>query len=148
MQNTVFLFMHYSSRYLHWKGNHKAASSGIGGVQLCLHQSRGIIQLIMDMRIIKLVLFFLLLLPASTIAQNSAGVQKAPAVPTHIDVKERTIKDLLYFRMTFSSAPRPKRISSTTIWSKTSKMRESRSQKTIYMVVCQTERNLYQSSNG
>lgn len=61
------------------------------------------------MKILKLIFFFLLLSPVSTIAQNSAGVQKTPAVPTHIDVKERTIKDLLYFPFSCINAYMPTR---------------------------------------
>jgi hypothetical protein len=45
--------------------------------------------------------------PASVIAQNKVGALKSPAVPTHIDVKERTIQDLLYFPFTCINAYMP-----------------------------------------
>lgn len=61
------------------------------------------------MKIFKLILFFVLLSPASIIAQNSANVQKTPAVPTHIDVKERTIKDILFFPFSCINAYLPTR---------------------------------------
>lgn len=46
----------------------------------------------------------MLMLPASIIAQNGVGNQETPAVPTHIDVKERTIRDLLFFPFTCINA--------------------------------------------
>ena len=57
------------------------------------------------MKIIRLIAILLLMLPALTMAQNSVDAQKTPAVPTHIDVKERTIRDLLYFPFSCISAP-------------------------------------------
>ena len=38
-----------------------------------------------------------------------AQAQKTPAIPTHIDVKERTIQDLLYFPFTCINAYMPTR---------------------------------------
>ena len=46
----------------------------------------------------------MLLLPASSIAQNRTGTLKAPVSPTPISVKERSIKDLLYFPFTCVTA--------------------------------------------
>ena len=40
---------------------------------------------------------FVLLSPALSVAQNAVGTLKAPAAPTPIEIKERTISDLLYF---------------------------------------------------
>ena len=45
----------------------------------------------------KILVTILLLSPLTSIAQNSVGVLKAPAAPTPIEYKERTIQDLLYF---------------------------------------------------
>lgn len=50
-----------------------------------------------DMNIRKIVVFLLLLSPVFSMAQNPVGKLKAPAVPTPIENKERTIQDLLYF---------------------------------------------------
>ena len=61
------------------------------------------------MKIIRLIAIPLLLLPALTMAQNSVDAQKTPAVPTHIDVKERTIRDLLYFPFSCINAYMPTR---------------------------------------
>jgi len=45
----------------------------------------------------RLFIIFMLLMPAITYAQNSAGRLNAPSQPTDIEVRERTISDLLYF---------------------------------------------------
>lgn len=50
-------------------------------------------------------LFFLASLTA--LAQKYTGSLKVPAIPTHIDVKERTIQDLLYFPFTCINAYMP-----------------------------------------
>ena len=50
---------------------------------------------------------FVLLSSASSIAQNSVSTQETPAVPTHIDVKERTIRDLLFFPFSCLNAHMP-----------------------------------------
>ena len=50
---------------------------------------------------------FLLLASASSMAQNSVGTLKAPAAPTPIEVRERTIHDLLYFPFSCISDPMP-----------------------------------------
>jgi hypothetical protein len=42
----------------------------------------------------------MLVMPAITYAQNSAGRLNAPSQPTDIEVRERTISDLLYFPFT------------------------------------------------
>ena len=51
----------------------------------------------------------MLLLPASINAQNGVGNQKTPAIPTHIDVQERTISDLLFFPFSCINAYMPTR---------------------------------------
>ena len=48
----------------------------------------------------RLFIIFMLLMPAITYAQNSAGRLNAPSQPTDIEVRERTISDLLYFPFT------------------------------------------------
>lgn len=53
----------------------------------------------------RLVSFFLLLMPVIIIAQNSAGHLNLPAQPTQIEVKERTISDLLYYPFSCVEAP-------------------------------------------
>ena len=53
----------------------------------------------------RLVSFFLLLMPVISNAQNSAGHLNAPSQPTQIEVKERTIIDLLYFPFSCVEAP-------------------------------------------
>ena len=53
----------------------------------------------------RLVSFFLLLMPVISNAQNSAGHLNAPSQPTQIEVKERTISDLLYFPFSCVEAP-------------------------------------------
>ena len=50
---------------------------------------------------------FMLLSPVSAVAQNRVGSLKAPAEPTPIEVKERTIKDLLYFPFSCITASMP-----------------------------------------
>ena len=45
----------------------------------------------------RLFIIFMLVMPAITYAQNSAGRLNAPSQPTDIEVRERTISDLLYF---------------------------------------------------
>ena len=57
----------------------------------------------------KLIAILLLLWPVSMMAQNSKDSGKTPAVPTHIDVKERTIRDLLYFPFSCINAYMPTR---------------------------------------
>ena len=57
----------------------------------------------MDMR--KTFVLILLLSSLSTMAQNSVGTLKAPSAPTPVDVRERTIQDLLYFPFSCISAP-------------------------------------------
>ena len=57
----------------------------------------------------KLIVILLLLWPVSMMAQNSKDSGKTPAVPTHIDVKERTIRDLLYFPFSCINAYMPTR---------------------------------------
>ena len=51
-------------------------------------------------KLISLLLFMPLMLAM-------AQAQKTPATPTHIDVKERTIQDLLYFPFTCINAHMP-----------------------------------------
>ena len=53
----------------------------------------------------RLVSFFLLLMPVIIIAQNSAGHLNVPSQPTQIEVKERTISDLLYYPFSCVEAP-------------------------------------------
>ena len=53
------------------------------------------------MKIIKLISLFLF------VPLMLAMAQKTPAIPTHIDVKERTIQDLLYFPFTCINAYMP-----------------------------------------
>ena len=57
------------------------------------------------MNISKLFLIVLLWLPVSSVAQNRVGTLKAPSVPTPIEVRERTIRDLLYFPFSCISDP-------------------------------------------
>ena len=57
------------------------------------------------MKIRKLLVIILLLLPVSSIAQNIGGTLKAPTAPTPIEVRERTIQDLLYFPFSCISDP-------------------------------------------
>ena len=59
------------------------------------------------MEIIKLLVLFMLMLPATIMAQHGVGNQETPAIPTHIDVKERTIRDLLYFPFSCINAYMP-----------------------------------------
>lgn len=47
------------------------------------------------------------MLPATIMAQHGVGNQETPAIPTHIDVKERTIRDLLYFPFSCINAYMP-----------------------------------------
>ena len=46
----------------------------------------------------------LMAVPGTSVAQRSGGAMAQPAVPTHIDVRDRTIKDLLYFPFTCINA--------------------------------------------
>ena len=48
----------------------------------------------------RLFIIFMLVMPAITYAQNSAGRLNTPSQPTDIEVRERTISDLLYFPFT------------------------------------------------
>ena len=57
------------------------------------------------MNISKLFLIVLLWLPVSSVAQNRVGTLKAPSVPTPIEIRERTIYDLLYFPFSCISDP-------------------------------------------
>ena len=57
------------------------------------------------MNISKLFLIVLLWLPVSSVAQNRVGTLKAPSVPTPIEIRERTIHDLLYFPFSCISDP-------------------------------------------
>lgn len=57
------------------------------------------------MNIGKLFLIVLLWLPVSSVAQNRVGTLKAPSVPTPIEIRERTIHDLLYFPFSCISDP-------------------------------------------
>ena len=57
------------------------------------------------MNISKLFLIVLLWLPVSSVAQNRVGTLKAPSVPTPIEIRERTIRDLLYFPFSCISDP-------------------------------------------
>ena len=59
------------------------------------------------MNISRILLFFLLLSPAASVAQNGVGTLKAPSAPTPIEVRERTVQDLLYFPFTCISTPMP-----------------------------------------
>ena len=59
------------------------------------------------MEIRKLLVLFMLMLPATIMAQHGVGNQETPAIPTHIDVKERTIRDLLYFPFSYINAYMP-----------------------------------------
>lgn len=59
------------------------------------------------MEIRKLLVLFMLMLPATIMAQHGVGNQETPAIPTHIDVKERTIRDLLYFPFSCINAYMP-----------------------------------------
>jgi len=49
------------------------------------------------MNIGKILVMMLLLSPLSAVAQNRVGTLKSPSAPTPIEVKDRTIRDLLYF---------------------------------------------------
>jgi len=57
----------------------------------------------------KILVIFLLLSSITAIAQNSVGTLKAPATPTPIEEKERTIHDLLYFPFSCINANMPTR---------------------------------------
>jgi hypothetical protein len=57
------------------------------------------------MNISKLFLIVLLWLPVSSVAQNRVGTLKAPSFPTPIEIRERTIHDLLYFPFSCISDP-------------------------------------------
>ena len=59
------------------------------------------------MNISKLLVVFMLLLPVSSVAQNGVGTLKAPAAPTPIEVRERTIQDLLYYPFSCIDTPMP-----------------------------------------
>ena len=59
------------------------------------------------MEIRELLVLFMLMLPATIMAQHGVGNQETPAIPTHIDVKERTIRDLLYFPFSCINAYMP-----------------------------------------
>lgn len=52
-------------------------------------------------------MIFLLLSPVAASAQNNGGPLRAPAEPTPIEVKERTIQDLLYFPFSCITASMP-----------------------------------------
>ena len=57
------------------------------------------------MNVSKWLLIVLLWLPVSSVAQNRVGTLKAPSAPTPIEVRERTIRDLLYFPFSCISDP-------------------------------------------
>jgi hypothetical protein len=61
------------------------------------------------MNISKILVIVLLLSSASAMAQNSVGTLKVPSAPTPIEMKERTIQDLLYFPFSCISDPMPTR---------------------------------------
>ena len=52
---------------------------------------------------------FMLFLPAISNAQKSTGKIKAPSHPTRMDIKDRTISDLLYFPLSCIETPMPSR---------------------------------------
>ena len=52
---------------------------------------------------------FMLFMPATANAQKSTGKLKAPSHPTRMDVKDRTISDLLYFPLSCIETPMPTR---------------------------------------
>ena len=52
---------------------------------------------------------FMLFMPAVSDAQKSTGKLKAPSHPTKIEVKDRTISDLLYFPLSCIEALRNKK---------------------------------------
>ena len=52
---------------------------------------------------------FMLFVPVNARAQNGAGGLKAPSSPTQIEVRERTISDLLYFPFSCIEADMPTR---------------------------------------
>ena len=119
---------------------------------------------------------FMLFMPATANAQKSTGKLKAPSHPTRMDVKDRTISDLLYFPLSCIETPMPTRekgmqvvtdtfgnsesimtsflkrrkrlISFITISLMTFVAQASRSRKTKYTVVCRTARSLSPSLNG
>ena len=53
----------------------------------------------------RLLSIIMLLIPAISNAQNNAGNLNAPSQPTEIDVRERTITDLLYFPFSCVDVP-------------------------------------------
>ena len=59
------------------------------------------------MNISKILVAFLLLASAPSMAQNRKGALKAPTAPTPIEYKERTIQDLLYFPFACIDDPMP-----------------------------------------
>lgn len=56
-----------------------------------------LLKMITYMNISKTLVIFLLMASASSMAQNRVSSLKAPSAPTPIEVRERTIQDLLYF---------------------------------------------------
>ena len=52
---------------------------------------------------------FMFLMPTNAHAQNRTGDLKAPSSPTQIEVRERTISDLLYFPFSCVEDPMPTR---------------------------------------
>lgn len=57
------------------------------------------------MNISRILVIFMLLSAVSAVAQNSVGTLKAPSAPTPIEVRERTIQDLLYYPFSCISDP-------------------------------------------
>ena len=59
--------------------------------------------------IVLLLSIFTLLMPAISSAQKTVGKLHAPSSPTQIEVKERTISDLLYYPLSCIESPMPSR---------------------------------------
>lgn len=59
------------------------------------------------MEMIKWMVCLLFLLPVTSLSQNRMRTLKAPPAPTPIEVKERTIQDLLYFPFSCITTPMP-----------------------------------------
>ena len=59
--------------------------------------------------IVLLLSIFTLLMPAISSAQKTVGKLHAPSSPTQIEVKERTISDMLYYPLSCIESPMPSR---------------------------------------
>ena len=57
----------------------------------------------------RLLCVFILFMPAFANAQKTAGKLHAPSRPTKIEIKERTIGDLLYYPLSCIDVPMPTR---------------------------------------